>query len=248
MIVRENVYKRSDNLKSRRWTKEEDDILKLYYSSIPSEDIVQYLPHRSLNAIKIRGNNLGLHRYSESKFHNQWRDSELLFLKEHWRVMSDYLMSNYLDRTPRAIKAKRGELKLFRQDKNRSLTYEDLSKFLRGNTYEWKQKSIEHCNGRCVLSGSSDYAIHHIHNFKDILEQYIEKYDIEILDNVNNYSEIELEYIVRTFNEFHDQFPLGVCVDKQLHKLFHHLYGKKFNTIDQWNEFAENYRKGKYNH
>lgn len=215
---------------------------------MPPDKIALLLPHRSINAIKLRGNKLGMSMYSESKFHNKWTEKELDFLNANWTYMSDYLMSQKINRSPRAIKAKRNELGLYRQEYNRDLTYDDLSKYLRGNTYIWKQKSIDACNGKCVLTGSTNYAIHHLYNFQYILEEYSKIYNINILKDINDYSSDELEYIVSTFNDFHNTFPLGVCIDKKLHVLFHHYYGKKFNTPEQWYEFQENYKKGKYNH
>lgn len=215
---------------------------------MPSEDIIKYLPHRSLNAIKLRGNKLGLSRYSESKFSQKWADDELDFLISHWQDMSDFVISQEINRTPRAIKAKRNELQLFRQEHGRDYTYADLNKYLRGNIYQWKLDSIAACNDQCILSGSKNYAIHHLYNFQNILNEYIKKYNIRIFNDINDYPIDELEYITQTFNVFHNQFPLGVCVDKELHKLFHHLYGKTFNTPDQWDEFTINYKKGKYNH
>ena len=206
------------------------------------------MPHRSLDAIKLRGNKLGLSRYSKSKFTQKWTNSELNFLISHWRDMSDFTISQKINRTPRAIKAKRGELQLFRQERDRDYTYADLNKYLRGNIYQWKLNSIAACNNQCILSGSKDYAIHHLYNFQTILDMYVDEYDIQVFDSVNDYTKQELEYIVETFNIFHSQFPLGVCVDKELHKLFHHLYGKTFNTPEQWEEFSNNYKKGKYNH
>lgn len=186
--------------------------------------------------------------YSNSKYHNKWTDAEVNYLKNNWMQMSDFLISQNINRTVRAIKAKRNELSLFRQEHSRDLTYDDLNKYLRGNIYSWKQKSIDACNNMCVLTGSSDFAIHHLYSFQYILETFVDIYQIQVLDNVNNYNTNELEYIVKIFNEYHDTFPLGVCVDKELHKLFHHYYGKKYNTPEQWREFENNYKKGKYNH
>lgn len=191
---------------------------------------------------------MGLSRYSESKFANKWENWEIQYLQDNWQHMSDYLISQNINRTAKAVKAKRHELKYYRQEHDRELTYENLNKYLRGNTYLWKQRSISACNGKCVLTGSSNYVIHHLYNFQYILKEYFKIYKIQPLENINEYTPDELEYILKTFNEFHDTFPLGVCVDKELHKMFHHYYGKTFNTPEQWDEFKNNYMKGIYNH
>lgn len=248
MIIRLYIINRINNLKSKRWSKNEDAIIKENFATIPIEEFSYLLPGRSVNAIKIRGNKFGLHQFSNSKFTQKWTTDEINYIKLNWDKMSDYAISQHIDRTPRAVKAKRQELGLLRQLKNSPLTYDDMNKFLRGNIHSWKINSINSCNGKCVLTGSDRYDVHHLYNFQYILEQYIQLYDIEIKQNVNSYTQLELDYIIKTFNDFHNTFPLGVCVRPDLHKKFHHEYGKKFNSPQQWYEFKEKYMKGKYNH
>lgn len=175
-------------MRSKRWTPEEDVIIIANYSIKPPEEICKLLPHRSINAIKLRGNKLGLHQYTNSKFHNIWRDDELNYLITHWEYESDVQIGEVLNRTSRAVKAKRNELNLMRQERNRDITYDDLSKYLRGNTWQWKLDSIAACDGCCVLTRSTDYAIHHLYNFKNILQEYVNLYNIQVYDDINQYT------------------------------------------------------------
>lgn len=248
MIKWLEIINRIENLHSQRWTSEEDAIIIANYSIRPPEEICDLLPYRSINAIKLRGNKLGLHQYTNSKFHNVWTDEELKYLKNNWRNLSDVQIGDQLHRTARAVKAKRNELKLMRQEHGRDISYDDLSKYLRGNTWQWKLDSIAKCNGQCVLTGSKDYAIHYLYNFGNILKEYVSIYDMPLYDDINQYTSQQLEYIVKTFNEYHNTYPLGICVAKDLHKLFHHIYGKTNNTPEQWETFAKKYKKGIINH
>ena len=52
---------------------------------------------------------------------------------------------------------------------------------------------------------------------------------------------------LRFVQEEQSKYPLGQCVRKDLHKLFHSLYGQYYNTVDQWEQFKEDYRNGVYN-
>lgn len=53
---------------------------------------------------------------------------------------------------------------------------------------------------------------------------------------------IEFEKIYRR-NTLH----FGVCVRKDIHELYHSLYGKGNNTPEQWNIFVKSLKDGKYN-
>ena len=52
--------------------------------------------------------------------------------------------------------------------------------------------------------------------------------------------------MIEIFNSIHDKYPLGVCVRKDIHKLFHQIYGAGGNTENQWNKFVEDFKNGVY--
>lgn len=60
-------------------------------------------------------------------------------------------------------------------------------------------------------------------------------------------SEEEREDLVKRFQKEIDRYPLGVCLRPDVHRLFHKIYGKKNNTPEQFYEFREDFKKGKYN-
>lgn len=241
--VRDNL---GNNLNSKRWTQEEDEKLKSSYEVAPMEEVLKLLPGRSYNAIISRAARYNLISYEKQK--QTYKDEETQYIINNWQKLSDYQIAKDLNRTFRSVKWMRESLGLYRYDPNRDLTYDTLERYLRGQIGSWKKESMEKCNFQCVLTGSKDFAIHHLYSFVYIVRQFTSEANIDINKKISDYSDDELYILTQNFIDFHNRFPLGVCVDKELHILFHHLYGKNINTPEQWNMFAEDYKKGKYNH
>ena len=55
----------------------------------------------------------------------------------------------------------------------------------------------------------------------------------------------QLNTIINRFMEEQDKSG-GVCISKELHTLFHKIYGYK-NTKEQFEQFATDYKSGVYN-
>ena len=188
-----------------------------------------------------RAGKLNLQSYTH--LNGKYTEEEVKFICNNWDVLSDFVMSKKLKKTVRSIKWKRCQLGLYRQTHDK-LSYDDLNKYLRGNIWEWKKQSRLQTDNKCILTNSNNIDIHHIYSFNKILSEFIELYQIKVLP-VNDYSKDTLNEITTKFNKFHNQYPLGVCVDKNIHKLFHKIYGKN-NTPNQWFEFVRKFEKGEY--
>ena len=61
-----------------------------------------------------------------------------------------------------------------------------------------------------------------------------------------DYTQEELEDILEKFQIVHSRYPLGVCVRKDIHLLYHSIYSKCVNTEDQWNQFVVDFKNGVY--
>ena len=48
--------------------------------------------------------------------------------------------------------------------------------------------------------------------------------------------------ITSAFIDEHNKYPLGVCIRKDIHDLFHSIYGRYNNTQEQWERFKEDYK------
>ena len=114
--------------------------------------------------------------------------------------------------------------------------------FIRRNNSDWKKNSMVDCGYKCVLSGERFDEIHHLYGFNLILEETFETMQINIKSDINDYTHDEMMDILKCFREIQSKYPLGVCLTKEIHNLFHSQYGYGNNTIEQWNEFVNNYK------
>lgn len=122
-----------------------------------------------------------------------------------------------------------------------------LYKYLRKSINDWKEKSMENCEHRCVLSGTWFDEIHHLVPFRDIVNEVFRELGIEEKKEIRDYSEDVLSKIENTIKEKHMLYGLGVCLNKDIHKLFHDLYGYTGINAEMFEEFKNKYKQGKFN-
>lgn len=120
------------------------------------------------------------------------------------------------------------------------LNLSPLNKRLRSSIHEWRKDSEESCDYKCVLTGSHEYDVHHLYSFNKIIIDALEDLNI---DTKSEYTGDEISNIQERVRYLHKRHPLGVCLRKDLHLLFHSMYSKD-NTPEQFEEFKENYHKG----
>lgn len=249
-----NYYERDKELKSEyyknmaanrsKWGSDEIEILKNNYSIMPVADLMKLLPTRTYNSIILKANKLNLISYIKQQ--QLYTDNDIAFIESNWQLMSDEEMSIVLNRTRRAIKAVRNNIGLFRQDIEKS-HYENLTKFLRGQLHQWKKQSAELCDFKCALTGSKDFAIHHIISFNIIVKNFIVEHEVVLKENFEDYTTNELNEIANVFIEYHNSYPLGICIERSLHMKFHQMYGD-INNEEQWKIFVDKFNKGEILH
>lgn len=115
--------------------------------------------------------------------------------------------------------------------------------FLRGNIAGWKRDSMESCNYKCVVTGEDFDHIHHLYSFKAIAEEVFEILKYPIHQNMGDYSEDERLCLLSTLHELHKKYGLGVCLTREIHEIFHDVYGYFNNTQEQFEEFKSKYIK-----
>lgn len=81
-----------------------------------------------------------------------------------------------------------------------------------------------------------------------MLKETLNLIHIDDRESIDDYADEELKNILDTFRSVQDRYPLGVCLSREVHKLFHKIYGYGDNTIEQWDEFEQNYKNGLYKH
>lgn len=122
----------------------------------------------------------------------------------------------------------------------------ELSVHLRRFIKPWKDESMRACGYKCVITNGEFDNVHHLYNFSYIFEETMRLTDLPIYEQINEYTEHEIELIENTCLQIHFNLGLGVCLRKDIHKLFHDLYGYSNNTPTQFEEFKLRYRLGEF--
>lgn len=221
------------------WTNKEDSIMKQFYHSKTVDEIMELLPNRTRNSIIEHARQLNL--VSVCKYAKE----ETQYIIDNWCEMSDEELAIVLSKPFRSVKSKRQSLGLFRIKEGSS--YNNLSEYVRKNNLEWKEKSMINCKYKCVLTGNRFDEIHHIYSLNLILNETLEELNIDIKPTMDDYTGEELDDILNIFRIKQSEYPLGVCVCKEVHMLFHNKYGYGNNTEEQWKEFFNDFKSGKYN-
>jgi hypothetical protein len=105
--------------------------------------------------------------------------------------------------------------------------------------------SLDASNYRCVLTGDTFDDIHHLYSFNTILKETLANISLDNRKEISDYSRDELANILNTVKEEHNKHPLGVCLRKDIHKLFHREYGYN-NTPEQFYEFRDRWYSGDF--
>lgn len=218
--------------KSRTWSTKEEKILYDNYSTMRVVDICNLLPNRTKDAIIIHAEKLGLKNLVD------YKNEQYQILIENWNEHTDEELALMMGCSKRTVRANRVKYGLFKNNYERECcSY--LSAYIRENNSEWKMNSIKNCNYKCVVSNKRFDDIHHIHGFNLIFAEMIENMPFEINKDFEDFTEEELNCILNEFKKVQSQYPLGVCLSKDVHMEFHRQYGYGNNTEKQWNEFIK---------
>ena len=120
-----------------------------------------------------------------------------------------------------------------------------LHVYLRESIDKWKKDSLINSNYKCVITGERFDAIHHVYSFNKILKEVIDECGLPIHRIISDYTTEELNLLKSKNREIHSRYPLGVCLCKEVHDLYHNLY-KDDNTPEQFEEFKERYNNGEF--
>ncbi len=221
------------------WTDKENNTMKKFYHLKTVDEMMELLPNRTRLSIIEQARNLNL--ISVCKYGKE----ETQYIVDNWSKMSDAELAIALNKSFRGTKAKRQSLRLFRIKEESS--YNNLSEYVRRNNLEWKEKSMINCNYKCFLTGNRFDDIHHIYGLNLILNETLDALYMEVKPTMDDYTEKELDDILNIFRIKQSEHPLGVCLCKEAHMLFHNKYGYGNNTEEQWKEFVNDFRLGKYN-
>lgn len=238
----QNQAKKLGLTESREWTDDEISILKHNYSLVSRDELHKLLPRKSDDAITMKARQLNL--VSLWKIEHLYTDEEDKIIFDNWEEMSDTEIGELIGRDALSVKTRRKNLGLKREYGKSG--YETLVMYIRKNINEWKQQSAKECQYQCVLTGRPFDEIHHIHGFRLIFDETLSNAKIDDRESIDDYTDGELDIVLSEFKRVQSLYPLGVCLCKEVHKLYHHIYGYGNNTTEQWNEFEQDFRNNKY--
>ena len=225
---------------SREWSKEETDILIYNYSNKPMSEIMKLLPNRTRSSIlgQARTQNLKSFYYLSRKY----TEEENNYLKENYLTQNNKELAEHLNRNESGIAQHLLALSLYRP--NDRSGYDDLADYIRGRLIMWKNQVKRNNNFTCALTGvRSNIIVHHIRSFNLILDEAIHQINFPIYNNINNYTDEQLNQIFDTFYNLQESYKNYVCLTESVHKQFHSIYGYGNNTEEQWKEFVDTYYK-----
>lgn len=224
------------------WSEKELKILKSKYEQCTLNEIMVYLPNRSRTTIITKARSLGLS--NRLILETNFSESDKNFISTNYSHMTDKEIGEILGRSFTAInnyRYRNGLVKIYEKS-----SYNDLSEYVRRNNSEWKIQSMIHCGYKCALTGNRFDDIHHIYGLNLILNETLYELDIKVKENIDDYTSGELKDVLAMFRIKQSEYPLGVCLSKNVHLIFHNIYGYGNNTQEQWDEFVRNFKEGKY--
>ncbi|MBI0580546.1 hypothetical protein IEC97_24680 [Neobacillus cucumis] len=123
-----------------------------------------------------------------------------------------------------------------------------LSMALRESTKNWKYNTLIKYDFRCAVTRerTNDLQIHHSESFAALRDEVLKELNFDKRRNKNDYTDDELQLIYNQLEQKHDEI-VGIPLRKHVHQLFHKIYGKKNNTLEQFIEFKTRWDKGEFN-
>lgn len=125
--------------------------------------------------------------------------------------------------------------------------YKQIKFYLRECLKEWKKNTMQACGYKCILTDKSFEDIHHLHSFNQIFDEIVNEIDFKLKEYMNEYTDDELKILNDKTKEKHYKYGLGICLTREVHYLFHDIYGRGNNTIEQFLEFVDNFYPNKLN-
>lgn len=223
---------------SRDWSNEEIDILKSNYSVVSMKELLDMLPNRTRPSVLGKARSYGL----KSKFYltHMYSEQENEYLRNNYLFKSNEELAKELNRSVQGISEHLWTLDLHRPTEIDN--YKTLKKYIRTRLVPWRDEVRELNNYTCALTGvRSNIVVHHIRGFNLIFRETIENLNFPIHDDISKYNQNQLDEFLREFMEVQENYKSYICINEDVHKLFHREYGYGGNTEEQWNEFVNKY-------
>lgn len=229
----------------RSWSKEEEEIVLNNYEKISRNELLKLLPQRTSISIYHKAKELGLN--SHYYLSRRYSEDDIEYLRENYLNKTNEELGEYLNHSPNGISQYLNILGLHRPIDTNQLCYKELASFIRARIQSWRNNIREKNNYVCEITGSrTNIVVHHCRGFNLLLNEAIESIGFEINENFSDYDIDKLEELVEVFLDIQEKYKEYVCVNEDVHRLFHNEYRYGNNTMEQWQEFVDKYKKGYY--
>jgi hypothetical protein len=114
-------------------------------------------------------------------------------------------------------------------------TMTTISRMVRQRLTNWKAEIMLRDNNKCVITGSSNFDVHHLIPLNQIIKSQLKKKNISLDALLKN--EVKLLEFIEEIANIHTP-EIGIVLDKDLHTKFHQEFGYDF-TISDFNKFKQ---------
>ena len=249
------------NIRSHKlWTDEEKEILKENYTIYTNKELIEkFFPDRTIRSVECMASLLNIgHKTNEtisrSKAHTEEQKKHLSEIKkEYYKTHRNPSLGKKRSEESRKnmseSKIKVGKWKGEDNPRHKNPLFGSsngrwkggilpIYLELRSDTKDWQKLSMEFCGYKCILSGGEFDNIHHLVPFRDIADETFKNLSIDVKNHVSDYTDEEMNALRNELKRLHDYYGYGVCLSKELHKLFHDKYGYTKTTLESFLDFV----------
>lgn len=223
------LYQIRDSCECFECTKEKANIA----TRRPPEEIIKFVQDSGFEFCGF----IGEYKNQNTKINYFCRECNNL----NTRKISDFLKN---PTCPKCVKEKCRLLKIGENNRLWKGGNCRISKYFRKFISDWYLDSLKSNNYKCIISGDSAKTIHHLHPFYKIVESFMKNKGYSIKNTAGDFSNEELQLLVKDFIVYHNSFGLGVPLTKKVHRLFHKYYTTMNNTPEQFYEFQQRIKSG----
>lgn len=251
------------------WTDDEINFMINFYDSSSNDEIALILS-KTLGSIDAKAR--FLHLYKE----NWWNDEEKNILFQYYPIMKteDLKQSLLKNRSNGSINKKAMELGIKKNhtilENIRANNLEGYSikglenlnwsgakglrDLCRNRLANWINNIKIKYNNKCYITGeSTNLIVHHVVSFKSIFDnaisEFTTKYNFPIYEDVLLYYKNNLETLLEQFVDLivrNHKLSDGVLIKKDIHDLFHNLYGTRYCSPKDYLEFENKLFNGDF--
>jgi len=120
----------------------------------------------------------------------------------------------------------------------------DLNNYLRSKVKQWQFDTLKQYNYTCSVTNIKDrknVIVHHTYPFYKIVEEVLEKLNLDIRESISFYTDKELSDMSSLCLTLHYKYGYGEVIIDKIHLLYHKFYKNENNNILTFEEFKNRY-------